>query len=128
MYVTMNSKGVIAMNRATYERLGSPGAFNVLYDKANNAIGLKPTGLRMRNAYPAAKSGRHGGRRVSAYRLLMEHGLCIEKTLLFPDAEIDVDGILVLNLRTAEVSKRVLNHPRRKNSHREHGEHRDSQK
>jgi hypothetical protein len=114
MYVTMNSKGVIAMNRATYERTGSPDAFQVLYDKANNAIGLRPSGLRMRNAYPAARSGRHGGRRVSAYRLLTEYGICINETLLFPDAEIDVDGILVLNLRTAEVSKRVLNHPRRR--------------
>jgi len=116
MYVTMNSKGVIAMNRATHERLGAPEAFNVLYDKANNAIGLKPTVPRLRNAYPAAKSGRHGGRRVSAYRLLTEHGLYIKDTLLFPDAEIDTDGILVLNLRTAEVSKRVLNHPRRRKS------------
>src|SRR5437762_10200527 len=74
LYVTMNSKGVIAMNRAAYERTGAPDAFNVLYDKANNAIGLKPTGPRLRNAYPAAKSGRHGGRRVNAYRLLTEHG------------------------------------------------------
>lgn len=114
MYVTMNSKGMIVMNRATHERLGSPAAFNVLYDKANNAIGLKPTIPRLRNAYTAAKSGRHGGRRVNAYRLLMEHGLCIDQTLTFPDAEIDTDGILVLNLRTAEVSKRVLHHPRRR--------------
>ena len=116
MYVTMNSKGVIAMNRATHERLGSPGAFNVLYDEANNTIGLKPTVPKLRNAYTAAKSGRHGGRRVNAYRLLMEKGLCIKDTLLFPDAEIDRDGILVLQMRTAEVSKRVLNHPRRRES------------
>lgn len=126
IYVTMNSKGVIAMNRAAHERCGSPEAFNVLYDKANNAIGLKPTVPKLRNAYPAAKSGRHGGRRVNAYRLLMEHGLCIDDTLFFPDAEIDTDGILILNLRTAEVSKRVLNHPRRKMSRREHRAFRDS--
>jgi hypothetical protein len=125
MYVTMNSKGVIAMNRAAYEKTGAPDAFKVLYDEANNTIGLKPTALRMQNAYPVAKSGRHGGRRVSAYRLLTENGLCIKDTLFFPDAEIDVDGILVLQLRTAEVSKRVLNHPRRKISHREHRDLRD---
>ena len=114
IYVTLNSKVVISMNRATHERLDKPEAFHVLYDKANNAIGLKPTVKTMRNAYPANKMGRHGGRRVNAYRLLMENGLVIQDTLLFPDAEIDIDGILVLNLRTAEVSKRVLNHPRRR--------------
>lgn len=113
LYVTMNSKGTIVMNRVAHERLDAPAAFNLLYDPANNVIGLKPTGLRMRDAYPANKSGRHGGRKVSAYRLLTECGLKIDQTLEFPDAEIDVDGVLILNLRTARISSRALNHPTR---------------
>ncbi len=68
----------------------------------------------MRNAYPAARSGRHGGRKIAAYRPLVECGLHIKETVEFPDAEIDTDGILVLNLRTAKISKRALNHPTRK--------------
>ena len=114
VYVTMNSKGTIVMNREAYERLGAPAAFNLLYDSANNTIGLKPTAAAMRNAYPALKSGRHGGRKVAAYRVITECGLHIGDTLEFPDAEIDQDGILVLNLRTAKVSNRALNHPKRK--------------
>ena len=110
----MNSKGRIVMNRAAHEKMGGAEAFLVLYDSANNTIGLKPTTPRTRNAYPAAKSGRHGGRRVNAYRLITEYGLHIKDTLDFPDAEIDLDGVLVLNLRTATVSKRALNHPRRR--------------
>ena len=43
VYVTMNGKGVIVINRAAHERLGSPDAFLVLYDAPNNTIGLKPT-------------------------------------------------------------------------------------
>lgn len=115
VYVTMNSKGTIVMNREAYERMGAPAAFNLLYDSANNTIGLKPTAAAMRNAYPALVSGRHGGRKLSAYRLITECGLCIDETLEFRDAEIDQDGILVLNLRTAKVSNRALNHPKRKN-------------
>ena len=111
VYVTMNGKGVIVMNRAAHERLGGAEAFLVLYDSANNTIGLKPTGAKMRNAYPAHISGRHGGRRVNAYRLLTEHRIRVDQTLEFPDADIDEDGILVLNLRTATVSNRALNHP-----------------
>lgn len=114
LYVTMNGSGTIVMNRAAYERLDEPAAFLLLYDAANNSIGLKPTGASMQNAYPVMRSGRHGGKKVSAYRLLVECGLQIKDTLEFPDAEIDLDGILVLNLRTAQVSKRALNHPRRK--------------
>lgn len=116
IYVTLNGKGNIVMNRAAHERMGGAEAFLLLYDAANNTIGLKPTGLRMRNAYPAARSGRHGGRRVSAYRLLTECGVFVKETLEFPGAEIDEDGILVLNLRTARVSNRALNHPSRRES------------
>ena len=107
IYVTLNSKGTIVMNRAAYERLDEPAAFLLFYDAANNSIGLKPTGASMKNAYPALKSGRHGGRKLAAYRLLVECGLHIKDTLEFPDAEIDTDGILVLGLRTAQVSKRA---------------------
>ena len=123
LYVTMNSKGMIVMNRAAYERLGEPSAFLLLYDTANHTIGLKPTAPQIRNAYPAASSGRHGGRKLSAYRLMTEFSLHIKETLEFPEAEIDEDGILVLNLRTAKVSNRAINHPTRKGGHREHREH-----
>ena len=102
------------MNRAAHEKMGGPDAFLVLYDSANNTIGLKPTAPRIQNAYPAARSGRHGGRRVSAYRLLTEFGLHVKETLEFPHAEIDEDGVLILNLRTAKISHRALNHPSRK--------------
>lgn len=114
LYVTMNRMGTIVLNRVAHERMGAPAAFNLLYDADNNTIGLKPTAERMRDAYPANRSGRHGRRKISAYRLVIECGLHIKDTLEFPDAEIDLDGILVLNLRTATVSKRALNHPRRK--------------
>ena len=114
LYVTMNSKGTIVLNRAANERLGSPTAFHLLYDSANNTIGLKPTSRSLRNAYPSHPSGRHGGRKVSAYRLVTECSLPHNETLEFPDAEIDTDGILILNLRTAKISNRALNHPSRK--------------
>jgi hypothetical protein len=116
LYVTMNSKGTIVLNRAAHEQVGGPEAFHLLYDAANNTIGLKPTLPALKNAYPANKSGRHGGRKISAYRLIAECSLRIDETLEFPDAEIDLDGILLLNLRTAKISQRALNHPSRRNS------------
>ncbi|MEP7077197.1 MAG: hypothetical protein ABI878_15435 [Acidobacteriota bacterium] len=113
-YVTMNCRGMIVMNRAAHDKMGGAEGFMLLYDPANNTIGLKPTSRQIKNAYPAAPSGRHGGRRVAAYRLLQEQGLVINETLEFPDAEIDEDGILILNLRTAKISNRALNHPRKR--------------
>jgi hypothetical protein len=116
IYVTLNAKGMIVTNRAADERMGSPAAYNLLYDAPNNVIGLKPTAKTARNAYLTAKSGRHGGRKVNAYRLLKECSLVIKETLEFPDAEIDEDGVLILNLRTAKISNRALNHPKRRNT------------
>ena len=48
--VTMNREGTIAMSRVTYEMMGGPKAFLLLYDKANNRIGLKPAALTTANA------------------------------------------------------------------------------
>ncbi|MGD9588798.1 MAG: hypothetical protein AB7Q37_03035 [Pyrinomonadaceae bacterium] len=112
IYVTLNRKGNIVMSRVTYERLGKPKAFHLLFDAANNRIGLKPTALGLRNAYPASPSGSRGGKMVRAYRLLQEAGIVVPQTLQFPDADIDTHGILVLDLRTAKVSPRAANHPR----------------
>jgi hypothetical protein len=114
LYVTLNKRGTIVINRAAHEKLGGHEAFLLLYDPPNNTIGLKPTAPAIKNAYPAAKYGRHGGRRINAFRLLVECGLVVDETLEFHDAEIDLDGILLLNLRTARVSNRALNHPSRR--------------
>jgi hypothetical protein len=116
IYATLNSKGIIVLNRAADERMNSPAAYHLLYDAANNTIGLKPTAAAMRNAYPAQRSGRHGGKKINAYRLVTECSLVVEETLEFPDAEIDHEGILILNLRTARISNRALNHPTRRRS------------
>lgn len=112
IYVTLNAKGCIVLGKAVYQRLGEPKAFLLLYDGVNNRIGLKPTGAGIRNAFPAGKSGRHGGRLIRAFRLLTEFGIHVKETLQFPDAEIDHDGILILDMRSARVSARAGAKPR----------------
>jgi hypothetical protein len=114
IYVTMNPKGMIVLSSSAYHKTGAPNAYLLLWDAANYTIGLKPTVSSTKNAYPATKSGKHGGRKISAYRLIAECALHIEHTLEFVDAEIDREGVLLLNLRTAKVSNRALNHPRRR--------------
>jgi hypothetical protein len=106
----MNPKGEIAMSRITYETFGSPEAVLLLFDRTNRRIGLKPTRKAMRNAYPVLVSGRCGGRKVHAFRLIREYSIDRPATVKFPEAEIDDDGILRLDLRTAKVPLRVTNH------------------
>jgi hypothetical protein len=111
-YVTMNTRGHIVFSRKTYERLGEPKAFILRFDEVNNRIGLKPTSAGIRNAYPAAKYGKHGGKLVRAWRLMEEFGIELPATLQFDSADIDQDGVLVLDLRTAKVSQRSIAHKR----------------
>ena len=108
LYVTMNTKGYIVMTRLTYERIGSPKAFQLLFDGTNNRIGMKPAALAARNAYPVAGNGRHGGKMVRAYRLMQEFGIVLPETVRFYDAQTDAEGILILDLRSARISSRVM--------------------
>lgn len=114
IYVSMNPKGDIVMNRATYEMVGAPAAFLLLFDRTNRRIGLKPTGRNIRNAYPVCVSNRAGGKKVHGHRLTRQYRIDLPQTVQFDDAQIDDDGILILDLRTARISPRSDGHRSRK--------------
>ena len=111
IYVTMNPMGDIVLSRVTYEMLGGAPAFVILYDKTNKRIGLKPAALATRNAYPAGVQ-KAGAKKIRAHRLTREHRIDLPHTVRFYDADIDEDGVLVLDLRTAKPSPRAANHYR----------------
>jgi hypothetical protein len=122
IHVSINPKGFITMNRATHQMLGEPAAFLLLYDRVNNRIGLKPSAKAARNAYPILRRNRTGAM-IHAYRLLREHPIILPHTLEFDTAEIDDDGILVLDLRLGKLSQRSIacieRHKRNKAAHLE---------
>ena len=107
VYVTINRRGAIALNKVAYGRMGEPAAFLIMFDKTNSRIMLKPAALATKHAYRAGKNRKRGGPLVRAYRLITQFGVKIPETLEFKDAEIDIDGQLVLDLRTARVSPRA---------------------
>ena len=106
LYVTLKPKGEIVMSRITYQRVGEPKAFNIWFDDVNNCIGLKPATATAKDAYPVGVCTSHGARRIHAFRLLQDKNIILPQTVRFYDAEIDHDGVLVLDLRTARVSER----------------------
>ena len=110
LYVTLNPKGMFRLTARTWERLGGPKAVNVLFDDVNNIIGLKPCSPAIKDAYLFRHIKRTGARRLSVFRLMTEFGIQIKETVRFYDAEIDHDGILLLDLRSARVSPLTANH------------------
>lgn len=117
----MNRKGSIMMTKYTYQRVGEPKAFVLLFDDVNNRIGLKPAALSMRNAYKIGPNGKYGGKLIRAYRLKREFGIDVRETIEFQDPEIDQDGILVLDLRTARVAGRAWTKERHEQWKKKHG-------
>lgn len=107
LHVTLNKRGHIVMNRTTHKRLGEPKAVLLLYDRVNHRIGLRPANPGLRNAFVLGPKGR-GSRIVRAHRLLTEQGIDPPDTVQFPDARIDDDDVLILDLRSARVSNRYL--------------------
>lgn len=110
IYVTMNRRGEIMLSKNTYNVLGQPAAVLLLFDRTNRRIGIKPTAKNIRNAYPLLVSGRCGARKVHAFRLIREYNIDLPASIKFENAEIDDDGILRLDLRTAQIPLRVTNH------------------
>lgn len=51
--VTVQKKGLIALNRAAYAMIGDPEAVELLWDEDRKIIGLRPSELTNPNAYPA---------------------------------------------------------------------------
>ena len=97
LYVSVNSIGVIVLNRRTFDALGSPQAVLLLYDEDRLTIGLRPVSPIMPNAFPLVKRGGSGNRIVRALAFLKAHQISLGYTVRFLNAEIE-DGILILDL------------------------------
>lgn len=107
LYVTMNPKGAIVLSRFTYERLGAPEAFLILFDPLNSRLALQPAKAGNPNAYPARLHGRVGSKIIRAYRLLTEFGIRPPDTVEFMKPIIDDEGKLILNLNNIRISPKA---------------------
>lgn len=107
IYVTMNRKGEIVLNGTAYRRIGEPPAFLLKYNKLHNLIAMHPADASERNAFPARKYGRRNARVVRAFRLLIENDIQLHDTIVFPDAKIVLNHIMLLDLKTARISPRA---------------------
>ena len=111
IFVSMSPKGIFNINRATWRRMGEPKAVHVLFDAPNNRIGLKPTQEKIKDAYAVnIQQRRTGLRTVYCPRVIHEWGLKLPARVRFYDADIDQDGILVCDLRTAQIPLNVSQH------------------
>lgn len=113
LYVTLNRFGALALSGVTHKRLGSPAAYIIMFDRFNQRLGLKPVKADTPNAYPARNYARRGARIIRAFRLLTEFGIRPPDTIEFQLPKIDLDGVLILDLRTIRISPKAHSQCRR---------------
>jgi len=115
MYVSLSPKGLIALGRLAWEKTGSPPAYFLLFDEANQRIGLKPAAAGEEFSFPVISRGRHAAKHVNAFQMMVAQRLSFQYGLRFTNVEVSPDGVLTLDLRTAAVNKASV--ARRNRSH-----------
>lgn len=114
IYVTMNKQGSITISRVTHERLGSPAAYLIKFDAVNQRLALEPATLDKPNAYPARVIGRSGSKVIRAHRIITQWAIRPPDTIEFTRPKIDLDGQLIIDLRTARISSKAWSQCRTK--------------
>ncbi len=64
-WVTIQRKGLLSLNRAAAEALGTPEAVELLFDRNAQIVGFRPAELDSPRAFPMRKQGRNPGRNAN---------------------------------------------------------------
>lgn len=96
--VTLNKRGAFSLNYATYQALGEPSHVEMLYDRTDRVIGLRPVPEGTKHAYPVRKQGNAKSYLVGATAFCRTYELDdIDGVLEFFEPKVE-DGVLILEL------------------------------
>lgn len=104
LYATINPSGDFVVNLKTYIRMNEPEAVVLLYDCDTRTIGVRPSRLDVPNAIIVRARHARYNRVFRSRKFLAKHCIEIKQTIQFPTAEIDADGVLILNLKESVIA------------------------
>ena len=104
--VTINKIGTIYLNASAFKALGHPEAVLLMYDRRRKTIGITGAPSNHKQAIlMKRKSGdQSNGRCIYARTFCKDFGLQPAGTFVFPEATINKDGILLLDLNVVKPS------------------------
>ena len=102
--VTLNYRKVFLLNEEACKALGDPAAVELRYDEETRTIGLAPKDPRTLSAFPL--KGKINNKKYR-YRVIHGSPFCKHfdinptRTILFTNIDLDNDGSMLLELKTA---------------------------
>lgn len=95
--VTILTNGVLTLNRSAVEALGSPQVVELLYDRDEQIIGLRPTDPSEPHARPLRSPTKASTRQVSIHLFAKHYGIDLSTSRRYP-AELRGD-VLTIDLK-----------------------------
>ncbi len=114
VYATLNPKGEFVINLATFELMGEPETVLLPFDKRDDIIGLRPSTIATPNAIMVRTRHSRYNRVIRSIPFLKKHDIRLDRTVQFPAAVIDREGILLLDLRTRVAAGHMPWKPKRR--------------
>ena len=106
LYLSINQKGQIFINRRAVEALGSPEAVELLFSKPTTKIGIRRVSPKMTNAFPLKDRPDGNAKMIQASPFCRNHGIKVQGTVAFNQVELNEDAMLILDLtNTSRVSR-----------------------
>ncbi len=105
--ITINHKKVLTLNKFTVKTLNNPEAVILMFDKKESVIGVVPSNMREKYAFPLKPKGGGLNFVVHTAPFCRHFNIRIDKTEKFDHPELDDQGVLRLDLKnTHDVSNR----------------------
>lgn len=105
--ITINRKLVLTFNKYAVKMLGNPEAVLLLFEKQESMIGVVPSNMKDKDAFPLKPKGGGLNFVVHTAPFCRHFGIMIDKTERFVGPDLDDQGILRLDLKnTHDVSNR----------------------
>jgi len=109
IHVTINPRGSLFLNQRAIEALGEPDFVVLMYDRRRSTIGVSPAPSSRQNAFRLKRKERkrNGGRVLYASNFCRFYAISPEETLAFTAAEVDKNGVLVLDLNEVKSVRKL---------------------
>ena len=106
LYLSLNHKGQILINRRALEAIGSPEAVELLFSKPTSKIGIRRVSPKMTSAFPLKDRPDSYAKMIHASPFCRSYNIKVKGTVAFNHVELDNDAMLILDLaNTSRVSR-----------------------